>query len=851
MRADVGPLACCGAGPWRDAPVEDGLFGVLSMARHVNWLLVSGVFLAFALAVGGGWFYRVQERSLRHEAERDLLAIAQMKCDQIEQWREERRADAGTCMDSSFLQDAVRQWLSTPTPALATKLKSHFESLRDRYGYVDVLLADADGRVHLALGDGHLQMHEAALVALARALESRNPAFSEMHDPGDGPHLGIVAPFFSGAGKGRPAGGIVMVCDAEVFLYPLVQRWPVESETAEVLLVRREAKRVVFLNDPRWQSGRSPKLARPLSESTLPVVRAANGEEGIVRGVDYRGEKVLAALRHVPSSSWFMVAKVDEAEALSVWRQEAVLIVVALITLALTAIAGAVIVWQRRDVAFHRNLATTELALDETRRQVEMHFEESIVGMAIGTAEKAWLRVNQALADMMGYPIEELRNVAWPELTHPDDMAISSQHFQRVMDGETDSYRFEKRFLRKNGEVIHAILSVRAIRKEDGSVDYLMSQFQDITARKLQEEVLRESEERFRGYFDASPIGMAIVGPDRRWQRANPALCDMLGYLEEELQQKTSAELTHAEDITEDAEQFALLLTGELDGYRREKRFLRADGRSVCTVLSVRGVHDDSGHFIYAVKQAQDITASKRAEREMARLNGDLKRSNEELQQFANVASHDLQEPLRMVASYTQLLQEVYGEKLGDEARKWIHYAVDGANRMQVLIQDLLNYSRVTTRGQEFGSVDSHAALGQALANLRVVIQETDAMVTNDNLPEIPGDVSQICQLFQNLVSNAIKYRREGISPHVHVSVVRQGIFWEFALADNGIGIDAKFHDRVFVIFQRLHTRREYPGTGIGLAICRRIVERHGGKIWFESKTGEGTTFHFTVRATK
>jgi signal transduction histidine kinase len=222
--------------------------------------------------------------------------------------------------------------------------------------------------------------------------------------------------------------------------------------------------------------------------------------------------------------------------------------------------------------------------------------------------------------------------------------------------------------------------------------------------------------------------------------------------------------------------------------------------------------------------------------------------ANKELEQFAYVVSHDLQEPLRMVASFTQLLERRYKDKLDQDANDFIKYAVDGANRMQKLINDLLDYSRTTSRGKDFAKVDISQVLGQTISNLQKLIIENNALITNEDLPELKADESQIIRVFQNLIENAIKFKKKSELPKIHISCKKKNKFYEFAVRDNGIGIDMQFHNRVFTIFQRLHTKEEYPGTGIGLSICKRIIERHGGKIWFESKENEGTTFYFTLK---
>jgi PAS domain S-box-containing protein len=264
--------------------------------------------------------------------------------------------------------------------------------------------------------------------------------------------------------------------------------------------------------------------------------------------------------------------------------------------------------------------------------------------------------------------------------------------------------------------------------------------------------------------------------------------------------------------------------------------------------LSARATayHGVDGRFERMTGVFWDITERKRTEERLRQLMVDLERSNKELELFAYVASHDLQEPLRMVSSYTQLLERRYSDRLDDDAREFIGYAVDGATRMQRLINDLLDFSRVSTRGRPPMSTDIAEVLGVVRANLSLAMEEAGALVTNDELPWVVADASQIGQLFQNLIGNAIKFRN-GSRPHVHVGAVESDVHWQFSVRDDGIGIEPEYFERIFVIFQRLHGKEAYPGTGIGLALCRRIVERHGGTIWVESKPHEGSTFYFTI----
>jgi signal transduction histidine kinase len=249
-----------------------------------------------------------------------------------------------------------------------------------------------------------------------------------------------------------------------------------------------------------------------------------------------------------------------------------------------------------------------------------------------------------------------------------------------------------------------------------------------------------------------------------------------------------------------------------------------------------------------AVSRAMNLVALRKARKELSLRAQALARSNADLEQFAYVASHDLQEPLRMVSSYCQLLAQRYKDKLDSEALEFIQFAVDGARRMQVLINDLLQYSRVSTRGKPFEPVDLTEVLEDAKANLRFAIEESGAVITNDPLPTVAVDRTQITQVMQNLLGNAIKFRNEK-PPRIHVGVTRDKRWWEISVRDNGIGFEQKFADRIFGVFQRLHTRDQYPGTGIGLAVVKKIVERHGGRIRAESEPGKGSCFTFTLPA--
>jgi PAS domain S-box-containing protein len=381
------------------------------------------------------------------------------------------------------------------------------------------------------------------------------------------------------------------------------------------------------------------------------------------------------------------------------------------------------------------------------------------------------------------------------------------------------------------------------LRRSDGSIGGAVTINQDITERRRAEEALHLANAYNRSLIEASLDPLVTIGRDGKITDVNAATEKVTGYSRQDLVGNDFLDYFLEPEKARAGYQ-RVFKEGCVVDYPLEIR--HKDGRITSVLYNASVYRDEKGEVSGVFAAARDITERKRAEEALRRAVADLKRSNEELQQFAYVASHDLQEPLRAVASFTQLLSERYKGRLDTKADEFIAFAVDGANRMQTLINDLLSYSRLETRGKPPERTDSHDALGRALANLGTAIQESGALVTNDDLPTVRADESQLTMLFQNLVGNAVKFHGPE-PPRVHVSAALQGNEWLFSVRDNGIGIAQEYQERIFSIFQRLHSREEYPGTGIGLALCKRIVERHGGTIRVESGPGSGSTFFFTL----
>lgn len=473
----------------------------------------------------------------------------------------------------------------------------------------------------------------------------------------------------------------------------------------------------------------------------------------------------------------------------------------------------------------------------------------------------------------------------------PEEMERSLVLWERALSGE--SFTLESEFGSTHLQRRTYEFSFSPIREADGKIVGAAHIMRDITTRKRAEDLARLEEARLESTLRVS-------------QHASDNLHELIDFALNEAIALSGSKLGYIYSYDEDTHQFTLhswsrevmaecrlrdqqtvydldqtglwgeavrqrkaivvndfaaenpLKKGYPEGHPPMERFFTipvfAEGRIVAVVGVANKPSDYTDYDVAQLTIMMDsiwkIAEAKQATEELARTTEELARSNKELEEFAYVASHDLQEPLRMVSSYLSLLERRYKGKLDQDADDFIHFAVDGATRMQQLIKDLLTYSRVGTRGKPFVPTDSYQALAAALDNLQIAVQEQEAVITHDPLPTVMADSSQLTQLFQNLVGNAIKFHGAE-KPAIHVSASEKGGEWVFAVRDNGIGIAPENFERIFVIFQRLHTREEYPGTGIGLSVCKRIVERHGGRIWVESELGKGTVFHFTLAAAK
>jgi PAS domain S-box-containing protein len=485
-----------------------------------------------------------------------------------------------------------------------------------------------------------------------------------------------------------------------------------------------------------------------------------------------------------------------------------------------------------------RDVTITERAEHESWRIIDA----APIAMLVVDASGSIALANAQTESLLGYSKKELLGMRvdalLPERLQGDHRnhraAFMKRPEARAMGAGRDLFA-----RRKDGAEVPVEIGLTPLPSATGI--YVVASIVDLTDRK-------RAEERLRLAVECSPTAIITVNRKGVITLVNAQTEVLFGYPREELIGKSVETLVPRRFRDGHAGFRAGFLENPQArgmGVGRDLHGLKKDGTEVPVEIGLNPIESADGPLVMA--SIIDISKRKRAEYLLAQQREELERSNKDLEQFAYVASHDLQEPLRAVAGCVQLLQKHYQDRLDPRADQFIGHTVDGCQRMQSLIDDLLTFSRVGRGGRGDETVDCEAALAIAIRNLSVSIAESGARITSGQLPPVKGDPPQMATLFQNLIGNAIKFRRPGAPVHVQVGAVVRDVHVVFSVADNGIGIASEHFERIFGVFQRLHTRREYPGTGIGLALCKRIVECGGGRIWLESQPGDGTTFFFTL----
>jgi PAS domain S-box-containing protein len=673
----------------------------------------------------------------------------------------------------------------------------------------------------------------------------------------------------------------------------LVENYSMTGKSGELLVGIKHNEKILFISKAkRGNKNDFETIINIGGREGTPMQLAVAGGSGAGPAYDYFGVKVLAAWTFNKKTGWGIVVKEDYSEVMApVFEMNMIFLFVFIIIIILAALAAsraaAESVWPiiiLADAA--KNMARGDLgarAIVNTNDEIQVvadNFNEMAAAIQgndnriraineklIAETKKVsnyldvaealiveldskgnMITMNRKAEEALGYSRQEITGKNWfNTVMEPDKMKEIYGNFIKTMAGLKDIEEyFERNLVTKTGVIKTVYFHHVVTHGADGKPVKSTISGTDITNLRSVEKELRQSEEYFRSTFEQAQVGVVLVSPKNKFIKVNEKFCRMTGYTAAELYEKSFAEITSNEDVNRDLTGVSELVRGEKDLYITEKKYIRKDGATFWAATNVSAVRKDGVLQNFAVI-IEDISDRKKAEEDLASTLEKLERSNKELEQFAFVASHDLQEPLRAITGYLQLLDRKYSGKIDADADSYIKSAVSGAGRMRNLINDLLTFSRVESREKELKEIDMNNVFDTVLYGLGNAINESAASVTRTKLPSVMADETHMVQLLQNLIANGIKFRGAD-KPQIVVSAETKDKDIIFSVKDNGIGIEKEYFEKIFIIFQRLHSRDEYPGTGIGLAICKRIVESYGGRIWVESEPGKGSAFYFTLK---
>ncbi|MBU0927046.1 MAG: PAS domain-containing protein [Spirochaetes bacterium] len=691
------------------------------------------LFAAIALAIisSGLCYTIVYERRQREAVARQLQSIAELKIDSLVQWRKERLGDGIIFNANIWFSEAFTLFLASRQDAAAsTRLSTWMRKVKESSDYDRLLLYDDSGAMILAFPEDGIDDPVIAAAVPAFAPSAKADFVDLYRNSADGRiYMSIMVPI----GDGDDRGVLALRIDCETYLYPFLRRWPIESASAETLLVRKEGADLVFLNDLRFNKDAALALRKPLEgETELPAARAVLGQRGLFEGVDYRGVPVLSFIAPVTGSPWFFVARMDMAEVTAHASDRRG--IMALLVVALIGAEGAGIKATRDRCRFRlleqEAASTAEIRLGEERLRLVLEATgQGIFDLDLRTGIEATI---DEYARLLGYDPVKFPETDWTENIHPEDRERTLAAYNDCLSGHVSEYRSEFRQ-----------------RLKDGSWKWFLS------------------------------LGKAVErGPDGRAER-------ILG------------------------------IRMDIDEHKRAER----------TLLEQKS-------------ELEDRVRARTAE---------LKASNDDLQSFAYSVAHDLRAPLRSIDGFARILQEEYGPALNDEGRRIIGVIRESDQRMDALIRDLLEFTRLGKADLAMAAVDMRALAVESFGSCGdpALLGTFDFSV--GELPQAIADEPMMRRVWVNLLSNAVKYSANKDDRRIEVYGSYAGDSLEYSVRDHGAGFDGKYGQKLFGIFQRLHSAAEFPGTGVGLAIVKRIIQRHGGTVSAEGRVGEGATFRFSL----
>jgi PAS domain S-box-containing protein len=839
------------------------------LAPRSAWPLIAGFVVLAAIVVGlAYWAWLEQARTLRTTAERSLEAVGELKATGISVWLKERQGDARVLSGNHLLSAAVVDMTSARGGGATTaRIRSYLAEVQRAYNYVDVSLMAPDGSLLLRVpaGEAH-DIGARALTQVRKAQLTREVVTSDLYlDPGVGPRLDIVAPVLTAVPGAPPVADVILHIDPETFLYPYIQDWPLESVSGETLLVQRRDDRVLYLNDLRYRPNAALRLSTPLSNTDRPAAMAVSGRRGIVTGVDYRGDRVFAALEPVPDTDWFVVSKVDSSEILDPIRRRGWLTAGFTLLVVGLAAAGTVLLWRARE-----SHTTAEVRASEQRYRALV--DHLWAGVVVHAPDTSIVLANPRASELLGLSVDQMAGRTamdpyWRFVDRDGDtMPPSDYPVNRVLDSGSTLANLVMGVCRTEpADPLWLLCNGYAMRAENGEVEQVVITFIDITEIVRAERELRASERKFRETVEALDEGYYSATLDAVILDHNPAFTRILGF-----DPAVDLRGTTTPDFWADAKDRGAYLE-QLQRHGRIRDYLitakARDGDPLVLLVNAHLAEGRDGSGTHIEGSIVDFTLRKAAEDEVKRLNEELEErvldrtaqldaANSELEAFAYSVSHDLRAPLRHISGFSELLAQRNRGALDEKSTHYLDTITQSVGEMGVLIDDLLQFSRTGRVELQLDDVDMDALVSEVAEKLRT---ETAGRIVDwrlGRLPSVVGDRTLLRQVWANLLGNAVKYTRGRAPAHIVVGA-RDGEIDGgdgsstpadvFFVRDDGVGFDMQYAHKLFGVFQRLHSSAEFEGTGIGLANVQRIVARLGGRVWAEGATGEGATFYFAL----
>ena len=818
----------------------------------VPWpLIVLFLILSAASIVVGIIFYQSQKKNLRINSTKELSAIADLKAKQIIQWRSERIADGSNFRQNTILMQQFSDFLrDRKNKKLKADLIQYLKGLTENYDYRDALFVNSDCQPVLYFPDKDTIIGDYLASHLPDYIKAGNITLTDLHQTEKVSiiHLDLVIPMKGPDTTDTSAfGALVLRIDPKRVFYPILQSWPSATITSEAILFHQEGDEILYLNELRYMPKANLTLKKSITEENLAEVQALLGMRQTTNAVDYRGVKVIAAMKKIPGSPWFLVAKTDRNEVFSSLKDNFRLILIVIVLFNLTTASFLGFLWWIQRVRYYREKYEAELERMALVRHFDYILKYANDIILLLDDNFGIVEANDKALEAYQYTRDEIIGQPLKKLIDSKAAQKLEKNFTRL--DHMGYATFESRHKRRDGSVFPIEISARRVDIE--GIKFYQAICRDITERKYAEEILKESEERFRKIFEESPLSIAMTDKDMGIIRANNSYCRLLGYSEEELLGMTYKDFTHPDDIQKDELAILQLVSQELPIHHTEKRYLKKDGTLIWGSTTVSIIRNNNGEIQFFLVMVEDITSKVIAATELLAAKEKAEESDRLKTAFLHNVSHEIRTPMNAIMGFSTLLNDP--ELNSSDRIQFTDIIRQSGNQLLSIINDIVDLASIETGQMKVNlrSININRALKSLCEQFSYKERAQKVKLAlktplKNNNAEIITDGTKLVQILSNLINNAIKFTPEG---RIDIGYKLQDSFLEFSVKDTGIGIPPEYHSKVFERFYQVDNTvsRQYQGTGLGLSICKAYAELLGGKIWLESQPGNGTTFSFTI----